>query len=136
MAQTTAVVGAIGTAIATTTAPVVAKSPLAQAFDEMTVIAAIMGLFGGLTMAISNRETWREMFRGGILGLFLAVGFGALAPTVGAKLVEVMTGAAVEGTLIGPQGMAAYSYVIGLAQHLILERVQKKEVGNAAEGKD
>ena len=56
MAQTTAVVGAIGTAIATTTAPVVAKSPLAQAFDEMTVIAAIMGLFGGLTMAISNRE--------------------------------------------------------------------------------
>ena len=76
------------------------------------------------------------MFRGGILGLFLAVGFGALAPTVGAKLVEVMTGAEVEGTLIGPQGMAAYSYVIGLAQHLILERVQKKEVGNAAEGKD
>lgn len=120
MAQTTTMTAAVGTATAAAVG-----GPLSQVFDEMTAIAAIMGMFGGLTMAISNRETWREMVRGGILGLFLAVGFGALAPTIGSKLIEMLTGSPVGGDVIGPEGMAAYSYVIGLAQHLILDRLQR-----------
>jgi hypothetical protein len=131
MAQTTTFIAATGTAAAA-----MAGGPLSQVFDEMTAIAAIMGLFGGVTMAVSNRETWLEMARGGFLGLGLAVGFGAIVPPIGAALVESLVGAKTDGALVGPQGVAAYSYVIGLAQHLILDRIQRKGGGDAQEGEE
>lgn len=127
MAGENTAIAALGTATAAAVG-----GPLSQVFDEVTAIAAIMGLLGGLTMGISNRETKWEMVRGGVLGLSLAVGFGVLVPPIGSALISSVVDADIRSDFIGPQGVAAYSYVIGLLQHLILDRVQRDKGGDDA----
>jgi hypothetical protein len=103
-----------------------AGGPLAQVFGELTLVEAIMGLGGGVTMAVGSRETLRETVRGGFLGSVLAVGFGALAPVIVSKFLGVSS----SEQIVGPQATAAYSYAIGLGQHLIIDKISRKKGGD------
>ena len=116
--QTTAMTATVGMVAAVSTG-----GPLSEVFGELAAVEAIMGLGGGITMAIGNRETIRETLRGGVIGMLLAVGFGALAPVVVAKVLGLPS----DGTTITPQTAAAYSFAIGLGHHLIIDRMNRKK---------
>jgi hypothetical protein len=120
MTQTTTTFAAVGTAVAAS-----AGGPLAQVFGELAAVEAIMGAGGGVAMAIGNRETLRETVRGGALGCLLAVGFGTLTPVIVSKFLGLES----HEQVIGPQAMAAYSFAIGLSQHLIIDKISRKKKG-------
>jgi len=114
--HTSALVGAAGAIAAG-----VAGGPLQSTFNELALTLAIMGAFGGATMGMANKYSWREIFRGGFLGALLAFGFGAISPQILAAVLPIDAG--------GSQGiplLSATAFVVGFMQEPIVSFLFKK----------
>lgn len=110
--QTTATVATVGAIAAAATG-----GELAQVFNELLVVMAIMGAFGGLTHGLAMQLPWREIVRGVTLGVLLAGGIGVLGPYVASAIMGVEIVAS-EG---GVRALAATSFLIGFAQNFIID---------------
>lgn len=113
--QTTATVGAVGAIAAAG-----ASGELAQVFNELWLVLAIMGAFGGLTHGLALRLPWREVARGLVLGALLASGFGVFGPAAVANAFGLEAAAAENGV----KALAAAAYLIGFGQNIVFDWVR------------
>lgn len=123
MAQTTTI------ATASLTAGAAAMGgPISQVFSELALMTAIMGAGGGLTLGLATKGTpWRDVARGVALGALLAGGFGVIAPWVVSKWMQIP----IDTANPNPSIFGACSFVIGLAQDFILDKMTRvKDQGN------
>lgn len=113
--QTTAAVGAGGAIAAAATG-----GELAQVFDQLALVLALMGAIGGLTHGLALRLGWREIARGVVIGGALAFGLGILGPqfVTGALGLDVTSG----GTV---RGLAAAAFLIGFAQNVVVDWMRR-----------
>lgn len=102
---TVAVVGAIGAGAA--------GGPLAEVFNELALVLALMGAAGGMTRGIANRLPWREVGRGTFLGALIAFGMGALSPSIVESLFQINPGTTIPV-------LAASSFLIGFGQDVVI----------------
>lgn len=110
--QTTATVGAVGAIAAAATG-----GELAQVFNELWLVLAVMGAFGGLTHGLALRLPWREVGRGLVLGFLLASGFGVMGPYVAAAAINIEVIADISTV----KGLAASAFLIGFFQNFIID---------------
>jgi hypothetical protein len=109
------------TAVATGGAAVAALAggPLAEVFNEMALVLALMGAAGGATRGLALRLAWREVLRGVFLGALLATGGGVLLPHL-------------LGPWLGPDlavtvpALAACAYLVGFLQDTVIARLQRE----------
>lgn len=114
------------TAVATATyaATVVAVGPgaLEQVFNQLMLVYAIMGAAGGVALGLFTQGTpLREIMRGGFLGMLLATGLGVAAPYVVAWAFPVDVGQVHNNV----QLLAASSFIVGLGQNWIIDRLTR-----------
>lgn len=114
--QTTATVGAVGAIAAAATG-----GELAQVFNELWLVLAIMGAFGGLTHGLALRLPWREVGRGLVLGALLASGFGVFGPAAVANAFGLDSVAAASSV----KALAAAAYLIGFGQNILLDWMRR-----------
>lgn len=110
--QTTATVATVGAVAAAAT-----SGELAQVFNELWLVLAIMGAFGGLTHGLALRLPWREVGRGLVLGSLLASGFGVFGPAAVANAFGLDAVAAETGV----KALAAAAYLIGFGQNIVFD---------------
>jgi hypothetical protein len=108
------------TAVATGGAAVAALAggPLAEVFNETTLVLAIWGAAGGTARGIGLRVPWREIVRGAVLGALLASGLGVLLPHITGPLLSAELPTTVPV-------LAACAYLVGLWPDLIIARLQR-----------
>ena len=99
-----------------------AGGPLAEVFNELALVLALMGAAGGATRGLALRLQWREVLRGIALGALLASGVGVLLPHV-------------LGPWLGPDlpvtvpALAACAYLVGFMQDAVIARLQRGPKG-------
>lgn len=108
--QVTAI-AAFGTLAAAATA-----GPLNEVFNELGLVLALMGGFGGITRGLAIRLEWREITRGVALGGLFGFGFGVLSPDIIHRLFDV----AIEPGTPAIPAMAAAAFIMGFLQDVII----------------
>lgn len=111
--QTTAI------ALAGATVAAVTSGPIADVFNEMALVLAIMGAGGGATRALALRVPWRDGLRGTVLGALLATGLGVLLPNLLGPWLGDKTPATVPA-------LAACAYLAGFLQDALVSRLRKE----------
>lgn len=112
-------------------ATVVASSgPLAEVFNQLMLVYALMGFGGGIALGLFTRGTpWREIARGGILGSLLAAGIGAATPQIVSAIFDIDIGQVNDNV----QLLAAYAFLVGLGQNWIVDRITRGKGGSDAD---
>lgn len=95
------------------------SGPVAEVFNEMALVLAIMGAGGGATRALALRVPWRDGLRGTVLGALLATGIGVLLPNVLGPWLGADTPATVPA-------LAACAYLAGFLQDTLVSRLRKE----------
>lgn len=114
--QTTATVAAVGTIAAAATG-----GELAQVFNELWLVLAIMGAFGGLTHGLALRLPWREVARGLAIGALLASGFGVFGPMAVANAFGL--DAVADASSV--KALAAAAFLIGFGQNILVDWMRR-----------
>ena len=99
-----------------------AGGPLAQVFNELALVMALMGLAGGSIRGLSLKISMREMCRGAVIGAGLAFGFGILSPPILAAQfgIDIFPDAPTIPLL------AATAFVVGYMQDVVTAWMQSK----------
>lgn len=113
--QVTAV-AAFGAVAAAATA-----GPLTEVFNELGLVLALMGGFGGVTRGLAIRLAWREIVRGVILGGLFGFGFGVVSPDIVHRLFDV----AIEPGTPAIPAMAAGAFIVGFMQDVVIDWLSK-----------
>jgi hypothetical protein len=98
-------------------AAALAGGPLAEVFNELALVLALMGAAGGMSRGLAIALPWREVARGVVLGALLATGLGVLLPHL-------------LGPWIGQSGavtvpaLAACAFLAGFLQDILVARLR------------
>lgn len=95
-----------------------AGGPLAEVFNELSLVLAVMGGIGGMARGLAIKTPWREVLRGVTLGALLATGLGVLLPL----LVGPWLG---QGVASSPAALAACAFVVGFLQDIFIDRLNR-----------
>lgn len=109
--QTSAVTAAVGAVVAAATA-----GPLAQVFNELGLLLAVMGAAGGL---VSGLYPWRGagvLLRSVVLGAVLAFGIGAASPYLLGEVLSIDLSRAGNSVMM----LSAGAFLIGWFQDALL----------------
>ena len=116
--QTTATAAAAGAVVAAA-----AGGELAQVFDQLAIVLALMGALGGGTHGVALRLPWSEVARGVLVGAGLAFGIGLGGPQVVGKLLAIDITS--DGTV---RGMAAAAFLVGFGQNIVVDWLRRGRV--------
>lgn len=118
---------AFGTAIAAASA-----GPLAEVFNELGLVFALMGGFGGVTRGLAIRLVWREITRGVALGGLFGFGFGVVSPQIVERLFDV----GIEPGTPAIPSMAAAAFIIGFMQDVIIAWAKERAAKGGENGSE
>jgi hypothetical protein len=95
--------------------------PLTEVFNELGLVLALMGGFGGVTRGLAIRLEWRETARGVVLGALFGFGFGVMSPHIIERLFDV----AIEPGTPAIPAMAAAAFIMGFMQDVVVSWLSK-----------
>ena len=99
-------------------AAAMAGGPLAQVFNELALVLAIMGAAGGATFGLANRLPLIEVARGILLGALMASGLGVLLPNVLSPWIGV-------DALTTVPVLAGCAYFAGFVQDVLISKLRR-----------
>lgn len=97
-----------------------AGGPLATVFNELGLVMALMGGFGGIAWVLAIALPWRQALRPVVFGSIIAFGFGVISPVV----LQWATGITLAPDTPMIPLLAATSFTVGFLQDWIVRKMR------------